>query len=191
MALFEIQQQAKRGLRAAHTTPLLQEYAIAYWRAAGRLAEAGTKEGLDAYPAAFLYRHALETAMKAILVEHTPIHRNSTEAVLKRSHSLGKQLSDLHAVLESFGALEIDGYHFDSLRGVVQSWEKYDPDSFAFRYFLKKDGETPSSLEIESLSEEGDFRFNLAQFSEEMDAALEYLFASIRLIDEEIFKGIE
>ncbi len=191
VALFEVHHTKRHGFIAAHTTLLLREYGAAYWEAATKLVEVGVQEGYDAYPVAFLYRHALETVIKSILVESAPIHGTSDEAVFNRGHDLAKQLQDLHLVFDKFSVLEIDGYRFDELKTVVGEWGAYDPDSFAFRYFVKKDGQTPSSSQMSSQSQEGKFRFNLMRFAETMDSALDYLFNAKKRIDKERFGGFE
>ena len=182
MPLFNVQKVP--AAKFPHLTGIwdLVAYARVYWEAAQRLAESGTSSSLDAYPVAFLYRHALELAIKSILVENTPLHSHCEADILKRGHNLKDQIQDLQTVLTNRSA-ELEGFKFSELVAVVDDWDKYDPDSYAFRYSVKKDAVTPASSAI---AVEEEFRFDLLKFAETMDRTLDYLFSAKTEIDREI-----
>lgn len=67
----------------------------AYAEAAEHLAADPRDGGVWAFPALFLYRHAIELLLKAILVQFGPAIGIRTKSVLSRKHNLKKQLPDL------------------------------------------------------------------------------------------------
>ncbi|MDP3000327.1 MAG: hypothetical protein Q8N47_22770, partial [Bryobacterales bacterium] len=92
MGLFD-QPEDKLGmtLAAFGTEYALGEYARAYWRAARTITERGSlrreeRPNYDCFPVAYLYRHAIELAVKSLLVQCQNATGIPTKAVLKGGH---------------------------------------------------------------------------------------------------------
>jgi hypothetical protein len=87
-------------------------------------------------PVVFLYRHAIETLMKAILMGFGPGVGVCPRCVLRRSHNLKRQLPDLKAVAELSGvSLSSDA------EALLRLWDKDDAQGMKARYPLTIDGE--------------------------------------------------
>jgi len=122
-----------------------------------------------AYPIVFLYRHALELYMKAVLLVGAPILSMRGLADIDRdrlltTHSLDSLRQDVERVFEAFGwNWDLGLPHFKSLqdfRNVIAELHAVDARSFAFRYPIDTKG-APSLAEY--------FRFNLLEFCEILD----------------------
>jgi hypothetical protein len=122
------------------------------------------------YPVVFLYRHALELYMKAVILVGSPmlgvkgqpeVHRQQ----LKTTHSLDVLRQDLERVFEAYEwEWDLGTPHFRSLedfRKTIAELEAVDAGSYAFRYPLDTKG---------GASLPPHFRFNLFEFCEVLDS---------------------
>ena len=129
-------------------------------------------EDFRAYPIVFLYRHALELYMKAVILIGAPMLtiRKMTaidrQALLK-DHDLDTLTKHLERVFEAYGwEWDLGAPDFKSLedfRKAVSELNALDKGSNAFRYptNTKGDASLPSN-----------FRFNLFAFCEVLDSLL-------------------
>jgi|SRR5580693_5040836 hypothetical protein len=134
--------------------PGLGHYAQVYRDAAAQLAGTRTDGGPWALPIIFLYRHAIEAIIKAILTEFGRDAGICPECVLRRSHSLKQQLPDLQTVAKrsqvTLGPLFIQ---------LIEAWEQDDAKGMKARYPLTMGGqeqELPNSdaFDLRSLVDE-------------------------------------
>lgn len=128
-----------------------------------------------AYPIIFMYRHALELYMKAVILVGAPmlsVHGKGTvdRARLIKTHNLDKLRQDLERVFDAF---EWDGDlglpHFKTLedvRKVIVELHSVDAGSHAFRYPIDTKG-GPSLA--------SHFRFNLFDLCGVLDELFELL----------------
>ena len=115
----------------------------------------------------FLYRHALEIYIKAILVGFGGAVV-SKEEVFKRQHRLVEQLADLNKVCASAG-LQLSG----NVTSMVQSWREYDPDGVSLRYPMKRAKQGASNFErVVFLDGES---FDLKRFRDAVESVLDEL----------------
>ncbi len=178
MRLFELEQRKD----FPYITGLygLESYAAAYWRAAKGLIENGLFDGcgrpdFSTFPIVFLYRHAMELMLKAVLIEHHEPFSRNPEKLLFRGHKLKTEyLADLRSVVEKAGVfttgepvLDITPEQWSQLQTVLVEWQQHDPDGMAFRYSCDKKARKALTTE--------DFTFNIEQFSQVMDETLETL----------------
>jgi len=185
MALFELVDQTKvRFKEPASSLWDFPGYARAYWEAASQLAESQPDNSLAAFPMAFLYRHALELAIKSILVGEGPITGKCEDDVLKIGHRLTPHTGDLRKVLEHHSLLDAFGYQFRALETLIKEWETLDPDAMALRYSVKKDGNTASNERLEKV------RIDAVGLSRDMDGALNYLFDCLSEIHRRMHRDI-
>ena len=121
-------------------------------------------DDFKAYPVLYLYRHALELSMKAILIEGTKMlelkkQPEVDEQNLFSNHSLEWLRQEVERVFVVCGwGWDCGNAHFGSvkdLREVIGELQKIDARSFAFRYPVTTKGE-PSLPES--------FRFSLFRF---------------------------
>lgn len=126
-------------------------------------------EDFRAYPAIFLYRHALELSMKAILLIGTKMLALKGESQVNRrellsTHSLDWLRAEVERVFQAYSwNWETGNRHFGSvkdLQEVIGEFHRIDARSFAFRYPVTTKGQ-PSLKE--------DFRFNVFHFAEVLD----------------------
>lgn len=126
----------------------------------------------EAYPVVFLYRHALELRLKAIVLAGSVFLRE--EGIEPMSHKRLKRhdLMPLYKeVCRIFEAMDPRGNHwdlgFDEVRSasdfeaIVREFDQVDGGSFAFRYSVGTDFSTPSLEE--------NFEFDLLLFAKLMD----------------------
>jgi hypothetical protein len=104
------------------------DYARSYRNAARELVESSTIGTLRAFPAVFLYRHAIEVYIKAILINFGD-GVVTKAAVIDRGHGLEAQLPDLKKVCAAAG-LSVSS----QMTSVVNDWTKQDPDGVSLRY---------------------------------------------------------
>jgi hypothetical protein len=126
-------------------------------------------EDFKAYPVIFLYRHALELYMKAVLLVGSDmlcLRGNAAinrERVLK-THNLDELRQDLERVFDVYGwNWDLGSPHFRSvkdLRLIIGEFHGIDAGSYAFRYPVDTNG---------SASLEQDFRFNVFRFCSILD----------------------
>ena len=179
MSLFD-QPEDKLGmtLAAFGTEYALGEYARAYWRAARTITDRGDlrreeRPNYDCFPVAFLYRHALELAVKSLLVQYQNATGIPTEDVLKRGHRLSQLIPYLRrlkaAFQMTFERVEAGRMTLAGLEQVLLEWDRYDANAETFRYSMRKSGEPTLPAD--------DFMIDLERFSATMDAALNFIFA--------------
>lgn len=128
-----------------------------------------------AYPVVFLYRHALELYMKAVILVGSPmldtkgIPQVDRQGLLK-THSLDKLRQELERVFEAYEwEWDLGSPHFQSLedfRKTIGDLHTIDAGSYAFRYPLDTKG---------GASLASHFRFNLFEFCEVLDSLLSAL----------------
>ena len=85
MKLFEVEQ--RKGFLYITGLHGLESYAAAYWRAAkgmidNKLFAGHGRPDFSTFPIAFLYRHAPELMLKAILIEHHETYSQKPELLL-------------------------------------------------------------------------------------------------------------
>jgi len=126
-------------------------------------------EDFRAYPVVFLYRHALELYMKAVLLVGSPMLSIKGQPEVDRQQLLTKHSLDLlRQELERVFAVycwdwDLGTPHFrtlDDFRTVVAELEDVDAGSYAFRYPLDTKG---------SASLGSHFRFNIFEFCDVLD----------------------
>src|SRR5262249_33834689 len=113
--------------------------------------EADTRSDFDAYPIVFIYRHALELYLKAILLLGNQLSVTTfneelhTDDVFK-SHSLTEHLRVVKAIFAEAGWEEDYphmGLESPVFEEVLKELDELDKGSYTFRYTVKKDG-TPN-----------------------------------------------
>ena len=118
--------------------------ADAYHNSASALVDAAISDARQEeyfLPAAYLYRHSMELALKTIIREACKLHgENEPEKLLGR-HSL----RDLWAEAKKYliRAWGNDNSVFNLADAVIEEFAKIDNDSQAFRYHSCKDGSRP------------------------------------------------
>lgn len=148
-------------------------------------------EDFRAYPVAFLYRHALELHMKAVILVGSPMLaiKGMTEVdrqQLLTTHNLDVLRQHLERVFEAYGwEWDLGTPHFrslDDLRKTIAELHAVDAGSYAFRYPLdKKDTGSLAS----------GFRFNLFEFCEVLDSLFPVLQGAAIGADEELQATLE
>jgi hypothetical protein len=135
------------------------EYGWAYRKAARKLLVDIPEGTFVVLPAVFLYRHAVEMHIKAILLAFGPAVGIQKESVCNRGHDLAKQLSDLESVFKLNGA----ALSADTI-ATIRELQRIDPQGTTTRYAEERDGK---ALRIS----EGD-HFELQPFVSSVEAAL-------------------
>lgn len=150
-----------------------------YHAAARQLVDVFSKQraysDLDAYPIVFLYRHALELLIKAVLTIGNHLGRLLERRELQtrdlyNDHSLARHIERVRLLFETVGwpdAFEQAGMRKGEFEQVIAEFEQFDPGSLTFRYPMKKDGTA-------SLSEKH-FVFSPKQFADTLDPILNTL----------------
>ncbi|MDP3183375.1 MAG: hypothetical protein Q8M54_11245 [Desulfobaccales bacterium] len=123
----------------------------------------------QAYPIVFLYRHALELYMKAVILIGSPMLAVKGKAKVDRqrllkTHSLEVLRGDIERIFEVYEwDWDLGVPHFQSLadfRKTIAEFQAVDAGSYAFRYPINTMG---------SASLASHFRFNLFEFCEILD----------------------
>jgi hypothetical protein len=125
-----------------------------------------------AYPIVFLYRHALELYMKAVILIGSPMLavKDKAKAKVNRqrllsTHSLEVLRRELERIFEEYEwEWDLGVAHFQSLadfRKTISEFEAVDAGSYAFRYPINTMGRA-------SLASH--FRFNVFEFCEILDS---------------------
>lgn len=191
MKLFDLEQRTGRPYNIGLYG--LESYSAAYWRAAksmidNRLFDGHGKPDFSIFPIAFLYRHALELMLKAILVEHHEMYSQKPELLLNRGHKLvimlmpplaggaplpNEYMKELQSVVENAGVFttgepvtHISTADWSHVENALKDWDKHDPDGIAFRYGTNKKAKALKEPEV---------TFNIEHFAEAMEQALETL----------------
>lgn len=165
-------------------------YADAFHEAARLLAENLLQRpgysDLEALPIVFLYRHAVELYLKAIVILGGNLLVVNGEEIdsgeLQRmmgSHRLTPLLPHVSRILAAVGMKwSVDEppefRSFDDLTQVLREIEEVDANSFAFRYPINRRGEG---------SVPNNFTFDIATFAVTMDALVELLSAALTGLD--------
>jgi hypothetical protein len=110
-------------------------------------------------PVLFLYRHALETGIKAVLIQ---AGKNPEIVLRKRSHDLTKQMPDLKKVAER-RRLPISA-HFEAM---IKRWSETDPKGMTVRY--------PTDNEGKRVLLGSERRFHLQPFVQNVEQMLDEL----------------
>jgi hypothetical protein len=163
-------------------------FALAYHSAAQRLVtEMKGSTGYpdyDAYPILFLYRHALELYLKAIVLKGAALLRLLEDRTIDYSkfftrHELTSLLPAIQIIWKLVGwdwDFRIDQVKtFEDFRDMVQDLEEIDPSSFSFRYPLDKRFQAVLPHH---------FCFSLFAFAEQMDPVLETLGGAVTGLEE-------
>lgn len=157
----------------------------------GRLSSSRVYSDYDGYPILFLYRHALELYLKAIVYRLLSLCRllsndeadssTLTEKKFLARHELLPMLPSIEAGFHAMGWVwELDDCpirSWEDFRALVTEIEKLDPRSYSFRYPMQKDGSAalPQHLII-----------NVITFASNMDPLLELLDGALTGIEERL-----
>lgn len=123
--------------------PFAKGYHQAGKRLAGMLEASSGYRDFDGYPILFLYRHALELYMKAIVYRGAQLlHLLDIETQdmpkLFKCHSLSELLPGVKAVFKGIGwtlDMETAGIrNFEDFEELLRGIEELDPGSYSFRY---------------------------------------------------------
>ncbi|MGD0009985.1 MAG: hypothetical protein ABSE93_15745 [Terriglobia bacterium] len=126
-------------------------------------------EDFRAYPVVFLYRHALELYMKAVLLIGSPMlsikgQQEVDRQKLLTTHRLDKLMPELERIFDAYGwEWDLGTEHFrtlDDFREVIAEFQDVDTRSYAFRYPLDTKGSAMLGP---------DFRFNIFEFCDVLD----------------------
>ncbi len=164
----------------------LRAFALGYREAgsslAARIAEVRGYADYEGYPVLFLYRHALELYLKAIVYRGAKLLRLISEENLDtdklfRNHSLTRLLPAIRAIFKqmqwSFDGSGLESH--DDFESFIRTLDSMDPNAEAFRYPIKTDGQA-------SLPHH--FVVNVVEFSERLDRLLGFLEGAADLIGE-------
>ena len=154
-------------------------YGRAYHEAANRLVASMRSRHYrdpDACPIVFLYRHAVELYLKAIIHWGNMLLRINSRPTMPhknifQEHRLGVLLKSVKPVLRFRKQLSNWGdSHFDCFRDIekiIGELEQYDPRSYSFRYPVDTGGQKATLPHH--------FGFNVIAFSEKFDHLLRIL----------------
>ena len=145
--------------------------------------EADARSDFDAYPLVFMYRHALELYLKAILLMGNRLAITSYKEELRTedvfgSHSLTKHLPVIKAIFadagweEDYPHMGLEDAVFEE---VLKEFDELDKGSYTFRYTVKKDGTA-------NIAEQ--FAFSIPEFAGIMDRILNNLSGACIGLDE-------
>jgi hypothetical protein len=163
MPLRYLLYERKREGRGFREPPAgLDDFANLYQKAARQLAGTRDDGGTWALPILFLYRHAIEVLIKAILTQFGPLVGVCPKCVLRRSHGLKKQLDDLGTVAKLAGATLSSEF-----RELIEALDRADPHGMKARYPVTIDGQRQEL-------EHGD-SFHLKPLVDKCDSALDEL----------------
>ena len=127
-------------------------------------------EDFRAYPIVFLYRHALELYLKAIILVGSGMLTLNSQPEIERqklfdTHDLDQLRGEVERVFAVYEwGWDLGNSNFGSvtdLRTIIGEFQKIDPVSSSFRYPVNKKG-------TKSLLEKG-FRFNVFKFASILD----------------------
>jgi hypothetical protein len=129
-------------------------------------------EDFKAYPVVFMYRHALELHMKAVILAGSQMlpPPKIDRVRLFKTHSLDVLRQDVERVFDAYEwDWELGVPHFKTLedfRQAIAELASVDVGSYAFRYPIDKKG---------NASIASHFRFNLFEFCETLDGLMKVL----------------
>ena len=139
----------------------------------------------NGYPILFLYRHALELYMKAIVYHGAKIIELRTGEILEAGplltkHRISLFLPAIRAIFDSIGwkwDFDVSGLKsFDDFDTLVRGIEEVDPESYSFRYPVTKTGE---AAHLQHLV------INVIAFGKRMDPVLDLLGGAITGLQEQ------
>ncbi len=113
-------------------------------------------------PIVFLYRHAIESGIKGILVGFGSAIGRLEKDVLKRGHNLNKQVPDLRKLAKVHG-LTLS----PSFEDLIKRWQSDDPIGMISRYPATKGGQDQQMRNAD--------RFKLKEFVDSIESALDEL----------------
>lgn len=126
------------------------ERGVARLRSVGNFGRDGSPAyDFDAYPIVYLYRHALELLLKAVILECAPYVEAKTGVTVDHeqvfsTHELDKLLAGLERAATAFRwSWNLDGDLYRSHADVadaIDDFRRVDPKSFAFRYPVDRRG---------------------------------------------------
>ena len=138
----------------------------------------------DGYPILFLYRHALELYLKAIVYRGAQLlglisdEKVRTEKLLT-SHKLTRLLPTIEAIFKAVGwewDFEVSGLKsFGDFADLIKEIEKIDPQSYCFRYPVNTTGEAALPKH---------FIVNVVNFGKKMDSLLDLLSGAMTGLEE-------
>jgi len=165
--------------------PFAEGYHQAGKRLAGMLEASSGYSDFDGYPILFLYRHALELYMKAIvyrgaqLLQLLDIEKLETPKLFKH-HRPSLLLPGVKAVFDGIGwnwdTKTIGISNFEDFSELVKGIEELDPESYNFRYPTDTKGQAALSHHTV---------VNAIGFSRNMDPILDLLAAAVLGLHEE------
>ena len=132
----------------------------------------------SAHPIVFLYRHALELYLKAIILVGSDMLTLKDQPKMERqqlfkTHNMDKLRQEVERVFAVYGwGWDLGNSNLGSvvyLRKVIGEFQKIDPGSYSFRYPVDTQGKA---------SLEEDFRFNVFEFA----SILDDLFPTLRYV---------
>jgi hypothetical protein len=144
-----------------------------------RMFDKSSYNSLEGCPIIFLYRHALELYLKAIVLHGDAILQMDgktllTSRSLLQKHSLLPFLPLLKQTFDAVGwawELDIEGLHtFEEVEALLRDFETVDVGSYAFRYPVDTKGNPSVSAH---------FMVHIPTFCKRMDALLESLEAAL------------
>jgi hypothetical protein len=165
----------------------LEAFALGYREAgknlANQMAAAKGYADYDGYPILFLYRHALELYLKAIVYRGARLvglispQSVNTEKLFHR-HSLAPLLPSIQAIFKQMNwNFEGSGLaSYDDFADFVRGLDEIDPGSYAFRYPIDRSGQAHLPHH---------FVLNVVEFAGRMDTLLEFLEGAATGIGEE------
>jgi len=133
----------------------------------------------EAYPIVFLYRHAFELSLKAIVFAGGVLLRDEGEEPMPlkevMKHELMPLFKEVSRIFNKWAAGDPEVWNFDepelrtqsNLEEIVREFDAFDRGSYTFRYSVKTDGTTPSL--------DRGFEFDLFKFAATMDRLLPLL----------------
>lgn len=126
-------------------------------------------EDFRAYPVVFLYRHALELYMKAVLLVGSPMlsikgQQEVDRQKLLKTHKLDELMRELERIFDAYGwEWDLGTEHFrtlDEFRAVIAEFQEVDARSCAFRYPIDTKGSALLGSHL---------RFNIFEFCDVLD----------------------
>jgi hypothetical protein len=144
-----------------------------------KMESAASYRDYEGYPILFLYRHALELYLKAIVYRGAQLlgliseEKPHTEKLLT-SHKLTRLLPTIEAIFRAVEwewDFELIGLRsFDDFADLIKEIEKIDPQSYCFRYPVNTTGEAALPQH---------FVVNVVTFGKKMDSVLELLSGTV------------
>jgi len=171
----------------AYERPIVQlaVFALAYREAARALVKRFAAEGYadyDGYPILYLYRHALELYLKAVVYRGASLLGLLTGSApetkrLFEHHQFAPLLAPLRTILATMKSdIRGAGFRsFDEFETFLRTLDGLDPGSYTFRYPVNRQGiiSTPQRLTI-----------NVVAFANVCDPLLDYLEGVVEMIDD-------